>query len=78
MIPSNSFLSQTLIELNFGWFSEGMVNDPYGGFFIAENKSFQRYVSINNNYEFIKTFFRCLQFINLLLESLTWDYDSKY
>ena len=41
MISSNSFLAQTEMELNFGWFY-GVVNDPYGGFFIAENKSFQK------------------------------------
>ena len=76
MISSNSFLAQTEMELNFGWFY-GVVNDPYGGFFIVENKSFQRYVSINNNYDFIKSFFRFLQFINFYW-SLTWDYDSKY
>ena len=78
MISSNSFLAQTEIKLNFGWLYEGVVNDPYDGISSQRTNLFKRYVSINIIMSLSNLFFRWFQNINLLLESLIWDYDSKY
>lgn len=42
MIWPNSFLSEMEIKQTSRWVYEGVIDDPYGEFFIAENKSLQK------------------------------------
>ena len=42
MIRPNSFLSEMETKQTSRWVYEGVIDDPYGEFFIAENKSLQK------------------------------------
>lgn len=66
--------------MNCRWVYEGVIDDPYGEFFIAENKSLQKVLRLDfiNTSCIIVIFFNDGSLIYVSQESLTQDYDAKY